>query len=101
MARRGIKIASWLVWVCLTMHLMSSCVLKKMLTHEVDTEDFSESAYWQRVISNAPAFDEFSACFTISDGIAITGKDVLSFADGTELNAQTVQLQRPPVFSGM
>lgn len=40
-------------------------------------------------------FDEFSACFTISDGIALIGKDVLSFEDGTELNAQTVQLQRP------
>lgn len=61
MARRGIKIASWLVWVCLTMHLMSSCVLKKMLTQEADTEDFSESSYLQRVISNAPVFNDFSA----------------------------------------
>lgn len=70
MTRKGVKIASWLVWVCLTMHLMSSCVLKKMLTQDVDTKEFSESAYWQRVISNTPAFDEFSAKMrlTLSQG---------------------------------
>lgn len=70
MARSRKNIGRWLVLVCLTMHLMSSCVLKKMLTQEADTENFSESSYLQRVISNAPVFNEFSAKMrlTLSQG---------------------------------
>lgn len=39
-------------------------------------------------------FDEFSACFNISEGLTMTGTDEITNSDGTSLNARTVQLQR-------
>ena len=77
-------------------NLIARAIVKdsKTITITIEATMYAESnPTFAFACSNA--FDEFSACFTISDGIAITGKDVLSFADGTELNAQTVQLQRP------
>ena len=40
-------------------------------------------------------FEEFSTCFTISDGLAVTGKDEITSENGMVQNARTVQLQRP------
>lgn len=43
----------------------------------------------------ANTFEEFSAYFTISDGMAVTGRDVITSENGLVRNARTVQLQRP------
>ena len=40
------------------------------------------------------SFDEFSACFNISEGFTSSGKDELTCENGITLNARTVQLQR-------
>lgn len=41
------------------------------------------------------SFDDFSACFNITEGMTITGRDELRVDVGLSLNAYTVQLQRP------
>ena len=40
-------------------------------------------------------FDDFSVCFLISDSMVICGEAKIKLEDGIELNAKTVQLNRP------
>ena len=40
------------------------------------------------------SFEEFTVCFTISDGMIVTGKDEITTESGLHLNAYIAQLQR-------